>query len=75
MGVTVLRMTYRATDGFSYNIVENLIHVHDLQAAMLHLLGLDHTRLTYRFQGCDYRLTDVSGEVVHSSRAWRIART
>jgi hypothetical protein len=42
------------------------MHVHDLQATMLHLLGLDHTRLTYRFQGRDYRLTDVSGEVVHS---------
>ena len=57
-------MTYGATDDFSYNIVENPVHVHDLQATMLHLLGLDHERLTYRFQGRDYRLTDVSGEVV-----------
>jgi hypothetical protein len=57
-------MTYGATDDFSYNIVESPVHVHDLQATMLHLLGLDHTRLTYRFQGRDYRLTDVSGEVV-----------
>jgi hypothetical protein len=40
------------------------VHVHDLQATTLHLMGLDHTKLTYRFQGRDYRLTDVSGEVV-----------
>src|SRR4051812_18892700 len=59
-------MTYGATDDFSYNIVENPMHVHDLQATMLHLLGIDHERLTYRFQGRDYRLTDVSGEVVHA---------
>jgi hypothetical protein len=57
--------TYGSTDEFSYNIVENPVHVHDLQATMLHLLGLDHTRLTYRFQGRDYRLTDVHGELVH----------
>jgi hypothetical protein len=57
---------YGATDDFGYNIVENPVHVHDLQATMLHLLGLDHTRLTYRFQGRDYRLTDVHGEVVHA---------
>jgi hypothetical protein len=59
-------MTYGATDDFSYNVTENPVHVHDLQATILHLLGLDHTRLTYKFQGRDYRLTDVSGEVVHS---------
>ena len=59
-------MTYGATDDFSYNIVENPVHVHDLQATMLHLLGLNHTNLTYRFQGRDYRLTDVSGEVVNA---------
>jgi hypothetical protein len=58
--------TYGMTDDFSYNIVENPVHVHDLQATMLHLLGLDHTRLTYRFQGRDYRLTDVHGEVVRA---------
>jgi hypothetical protein len=57
-------MTYGATDDFSYNIAENPVHVHDLQATMLHLLGLDHKRLIYRFQGRDYRLTDVHGEVV-----------
>ncbi|HEX3599363.1 MAG TPA: DUF1501 domain-containing protein [Lacipirellulaceae bacterium] len=59
-------MVYGATDDFSYNITENPMHVHDLQATMLHLLGLDHTRLTYKFQGRDYRLTDVSGEVVRA---------
>ena len=53
-----------ATDDFSYNIVENPVHIHDLNATALHLLGLDHTRLTYRFQGRDYRLTDIHGKVV-----------
>ncbi len=58
-------MTYGATDDFSYNITENPMHVHDLQATMLHLLGINHLKLTYRFQGRDYRLTDIHGEVVH----------
>jgi hypothetical protein len=53
------------TDEFAYNIVEDPIHVHDLQATILHCLGIDHERLTYRFQGRDYRLTDISGRVVH----------
>ena len=44
--------------------VENSIHIHDLQATILHLLGLNHTQLTYRFQGRDFRLTDVAGKVV-----------
>lgn len=52
------------TDDFSYNITKDPVHIHDLNATALHLLGLDHTRLTYRFQGRDYRLTDVHGEVV-----------
>ena len=52
------------TDDFSYNVAEDPIHVHDLQATILHCLGLDHERLTYRFQGRDYRLTDVSGKIV-----------
>lgn len=52
------------TDEFAYNIVEDPIHVHDLQATILHCLGIDHERLTYRFQGRDYRLTDVGGRVV-----------
>lgn len=52
------------TDELGYNIVEDPVHIHDLQATILHLLGLDHTRLTYRFQGRDFRLTDVGGKVV-----------
>jgi hypothetical protein len=56
--------THGATDDFSYNVAENPVHVHDLQATVLHLLGIDHTRLTYRYQGRDFRLTDVHGEVV-----------
>jgi len=56
--------TYGATDEYGYNVVENPVHVHDLQATLLHLLGIDHEKLTYKFQGRYYRLTDVSGEVV-----------
>ena len=52
------------TDDFSYNIAERPMHVHDLQATILHLLGIDHTRLTFRFQSRDYRLTDVAGDVI-----------
>jgi hypothetical protein len=55
---------YGQTDDFSYNVVENPVHVHDLNATILHCLGVDHTRLTYRYQGRDFRLTDVHGEVV-----------
>jgi hypothetical protein len=57
-------ITYGKTDDFSFNIVENPVHIHDLQATILHTLGLDHERLTYRFQGRQYRLTDVFGEIV-----------
>jgi hypothetical protein len=57
-------ITVGATDELGYNIVEDPIDVHDLHATALHLLGLDHERLTYRFQGRDFRLTDVSGRVV-----------
>jgi hypothetical protein len=57
-------LTYGTTDDFSYNIVENPVHVHDLNATILHQLGLDHTRLTHRYQGRDFRLTDVHGNVV-----------
>ncbi|MEM8669056.1 MAG: DUF1501 domain-containing protein [Planctomycetota bacterium] len=53
-----------ATDELGYEAVENRVHVHDLHATMLHLFGIDHTRLTYRFQGRDFRLTDVHGHVV-----------
>jgi hypothetical protein len=57
-------MTWGATDEFSYNVVENPVHVHDLHATMLHCLGIDHRRLTYRYQGRNHRLTDVHGNVV-----------
>ncbi len=55
---------YGATDEFGFKAVENRVHVHDLQATVLHLLGLDHERLTYRHSGRDFRLTDVDGRVV-----------
>ena len=55
---------YGETDEYGYNIAENGVHVHDLQATLLHLLGIDHERLTYRHQGRRYRLTDVHGSVV-----------
>jgi uncharacterized protein (DUF1501 family) len=55
---------YGATDEFGWEAIENRVHVHDLHATILHLLGLDHKRLTYRFAGRDFRLTDVHGQVV-----------
>ena len=58
-------MTYGETDDFSYNVTENPVHIHDLNATALHCLGIDHERLTHRFQGRDFRLTDVHGKVVH----------
>jgi hypothetical protein len=57
-------LTYGETDDFSYNIVRDPVEVYDLNATILHLLGVDHTRLTYKFQGRDFRLTDVHGRVV-----------
>jgi len=54
-----------ATDDFSYNVVDGLVPIHDLQATILHLMGVDHKRLTHRFMGRDFRLTDVHGHVVH----------
>jgi hypothetical protein len=57
-------ITHGATDDLGYNIVEDPVDVHDLHATVLHLLGLDHEKLTYRFQGRNFRLTDVSGRVV-----------
>ena len=54
------------TDDFAYNIVRDPVHVHDLNATILHCLGIDHTKLTFRFQGRDFRLTDVGGEVVRA---------
>ena len=56
--------TYGQTDDLGFQVVKDPVHVHDLQATILHCLGLDHTKLTYRFQGRDFRLTDVHGEVV-----------
>jgi hypothetical protein len=58
-------ITYGATDDFGFKAVEKPVHVHDLHATILHLLGIDHTKLTYRYSGRDFRLTDVSGEVIH----------
>jgi len=58
-------LTWGETDDFSYNVVRDPVGVHDLNATVLHLLGMDHTRLTYRFQGRDYRLTDVEGTIQH----------
>lgn len=57
-------VTYGETDDYGYNITSNPVHVHDLQATILHCLGIDHTRLTYKFQGRHFRLTDVGGSVV-----------
>ncbi|MEA2735814.1 MAG: hypothetical protein QOE14_2265 [Humisphaera sp.] len=57
-------ITYGETDDFSYNVVKDPVHVHDLNATIQHCMGIDHTKLTYRFQGRHYRLTDVHGEVV-----------
>ena len=56
--------TYGASDDFAYNPATNPVHVHDFQATVLHLLGIDHEKLTFNFQGRDFRLTDVHGKVV-----------
>ncbi len=63
-GGTKPGLTYGNTDDYGYHAVENPVHVHDLHATVLHLLGIDHERLTFRAQGRDYRLTDVAGRVV-----------
>ena len=57
---------YGSTDEFGFKAVEDRLHVHDLHATVLHLLGFDHERLTYRYAGRDFRLTDVSGRVVRA---------
>ena len=57
-------LTYGASDELGFQVAENPVHIHDLQATILHQLGFDHTKLTHRFQGRDFRLTDVHGEVV-----------
>ena len=56
--------TYGETDDYCYNVAQNPVHIHDLQATIMNQLGIDHTRLTYRYQGRDFRLTDVYGNVV-----------
>jgi hypothetical protein len=57
-------ITYGETDDLGFHVTRDEVHVHDLQATVLHCLGLDHERLTFRFQGRDFRLTDVHGRVV-----------
>jgi hypothetical protein len=57
-------LTYGATDELGFHVVENPVHTHDLQATILHCLGFDHERLTYTYQGRQFRLTDVHGHVV-----------
>ncbi len=56
--------THGASDDLGFSVARDKVHVHDLQATWMHLLGFDHEKLTYRFQGRDYRLTDVHGKVV-----------
>ena len=57
-------LVYGATDEFGFAAAENKVHVHDLHATLLHLLGFDHEKFTYRYAGRDFRLTDVHGQVV-----------
>ena len=57
-------VTYGKTDEFGYNIVENPVHIHDFQATLMHLMGIDHEKFTFKFQGRRYRLTDVHGNLV-----------
>jgi hypothetical protein len=57
-------ISYGQTDDYCYNIVENPVHIHDLNATVMHCLGIDHEKLTYRFQGRGFRLTDIHGEIV-----------
>ena len=59
-------LTFGATDDYCYNITENPVHVHDLNATIMHLMGVEHKKLTYRYQGRDFRLTDIHGNVVQS---------
>ncbi len=57
--------SYGATDDFGYNVAERPVHTHDLQATILHIMGIDHERLVYRYKGRDFRLTDIGGRVLH----------
>jgi arylsulfatase A-like enzyme len=58
-------ITYGTTDDFGFKVIDKPVHVHDLHATILHQLGIDHTKLTYNYSGRDFRLTDVSGTVLH----------
>jgi hypothetical protein len=67
-------MRYGATDDFGFKAVERPVHVHDLHATILYLMGIDHEKLTYRYSGRDFRSTDVHGTVIHDIlKAWRPA--
>ncbi|MHC5544600.1 DUF1501 domain-containing protein, partial [Singulisphaera rosea] len=57
-------IVHGSTDDYGYNVVSDPVHIHDLHATMLHCLGIDHERLTYRYQGRDFRLTDVHGKII-----------
>ncbi len=62
--VTITSMiVYGQTDDYCYNVVQDPVHVHDLNATILHCFGIDHTKLTFKFQGRHYRITDVEGQV------------
>ena len=58
-------VTHGSTDDFGYNVADDKVEIHDLHATMLHLLGIDHERLIYKFKGRDFRLTDVAGKLVN----------
>ena len=58
-------ITYGRTDDFGFEVTENPVHIHDLHATILHLLGINHEKLTYNYSGRDFRLTDVAGKVIH----------
>lgn len=68
-GVVKAGSVYGETDELGYNIVQDPVHIHDFHATMLHLLGLNHKKLTYKHLGRRYRLTDVHGEVLHGLMA------
>jgi hypothetical protein len=57
-------MSYGESDEFGFNAVKDKVHIHDLQATIMHLMGIDHERFTFRFQGRQFRLTDIHGDVV-----------
>ena len=64
-GGTKPGITHGKSDDFGFNVAEGRVHVHDLHATLLHLLGFDHTKLTFKFQGRQFRLTDVHGNVIN----------